>query len=57
VFAEGLPEGIALAGAADWTELSVYERRRPQVRIPVMEAEEWAASYAPSRDACQEAAP
>lgn len=47
VFSHGLPEGIALARAAGWSEFAVFERRRPDVRIPIEQAEAWAASRFP----------
>jgi histidinol-phosphatase (PHP family) len=43
-FVRGLPEGIALASAAGWKELTVFEGRRPEIRVPVAEAERWAVS-------------
>lgn len=47
VFSHGLPEGIALARAAGWSEFTVFERRQPDIRIPIEQAEAWAASRSP----------
>lgn len=41
-FAAGLTEGIFLAGAAGWTELTIHRRRSPVTRVPVARAREWA---------------
>jgi len=57
VFADGLPEGIELAGLVGWPELTVYEQRQPRFRVPVTEAAEWAASRAASTDARRKGAP
>jgi len=47
VFSQGLAEGIVLARAAGWSELTVFERRQPDIRIPIEQAEAWAASRFP----------
>jgi len=42
-FGRGLAEGIDLAAAAGWEELTVYEKRRPAVQVPIGDARAWAA--------------
>jgi histidinol-phosphatase (PHP family) len=44
VFSQGLVEGIVLARAAGWSELTVFERRQPDIRIPIERAEDWIGS-------------
>ena len=49
VFSHGLAEGIELARAAGWPEFTVFERRRPEVRIPIEQAEAWAGTRSARR--------
>lgn len=49
VFSHGLAEGIALARAAGWPGFTVFGRRRPEVRIPIEQAEAWAGTRSARR--------
>jgi histidinol-phosphatase (PHP family) len=45
-FADGLVEGIALAGDSGWRELTTYEGRKPTATVPMERAARWAADRA-----------
>jgi histidinol-phosphatase (PHP family) len=46
VFDHGLVEGIELAGAAGWSEFTVFEGRKPTIRVPLEHARAWARDRA-----------
>lgn len=51
VFSHGLAEGVALARSSGWPELTMFHRRRPEIRIPLERAEAWArAAERPSAE-------
>jgi histidinol-phosphatase (PHP family) len=56
VLNQGLPEGIALARAAGWSEFTVYEGRRQEVRVPIEDAEEWLRTAVGRADVSREEA-